>query len=131
MQITSINIKSPHCFKYGVLRWFFILCGGQFYLNWILPTNPTSKNPVIKLLYGWMKALYTAKDVTNRYYCAIIYGSIHIIMGTLMFIDGRGFTIGNLLVNIYPIIVQVYIGVRCWRIKNFRRTNRACCQCRS
>ena len=69
-----------------------------------------------------MKFAYTAKNVTNRYYCAILWGSIHIIMGTLMFIDGRGFTIGNLLVNIYPIIVQVYIGVRCWRIKNLRRT---------
>lgn len=103
------------------IQYFFVLSGGQFYLKWILPTNPTSKNPIIKTLFGWAKFIYTGKDVETRYTCAWIWGGVHIILGTTMFVDGRGFTINNLLINIYPIIVQMYIGIRCWRIKNFHK----------
>ncbi len=44
----------------------FTLIGGQFYLDWILITNPTSKNKLIRYLYGGMKKFYSAFDYRNR-----------------------------------------------------------------
>jgi len=121
--VMQVQTEKPNIHSYlqgGVIRLVFLLCGGKFYLNWILVTNPTSKNPLIKLLYGWMKSSYSAKDFRNRYGFAWFFGIIHMVIAILMFIDGRGFTITNLLVNIYPIVVQLYIGFRCWRVMNFK-----------
>lgn len=117
----TINHKSPYCFKYGVIRWFFILCGGQLYLNWILPTNPMSKNPLIKFLWGWMKMAYCGRDYNGRYWKAYLYFTIHFIFCVVNFIDGQMFSLGNILVNIYPMIVQMWIGYRCWRVRRIKK----------
>lgn len=100
-----------------VLRWFFILCGGQLYLNWILLTNPTSKNPLIRAIYGWNKKGYCGFHYETRLIMAYAYGASHLFLAILMAFAGGFFSLSNILVNIYPIIVQIYIGARCWRIK--------------
>ncbi len=121
MQITSINLKSPHCFKYGVLRWFFILCGGQFYLNWVLPTNPMSKNRLINLMWGGKRCNWWWK-YNDRIVMCYVYGGIHCVFAGLNLVIGAFWSPLNILINLYPIIVQIYIGVRCWRIKNLNIT---------
>ena len=108
--------------KYGAMRCFFILFGGQFFLNWILPTNPSSKNPAINILYGRTKNINLANNVAGRYRLAWVWGTIHIIFCWLMILSEKGLSTMNILVNIYPIIVQVYIGVRCWQLKKWRKT---------
>jgi hypothetical protein len=91
-------------------------------MNWILLTNPTSKNPLIRKIYGWNKKGYCGFHYENRLKMAYVYGTIHLIGAISMTLLGDLFSLSNILVNLYPIIVQVYIGVRCWRIKNLRRT---------
>ena len=114
--------ESPAFLVGAVIRWFFILCGGQLYMNWVLITNPTSKNPLIKFIYGWNKKAYCGFNYKNRLQLACLLGSIHIIGAIIMAFCGGFLSITNILVNIYPIIVQFYIGWRCWRIKNLRIT---------
>lgn len=103
-----------------VIRWIFILCGAQFFMNWILLTNPTSKNPIIKFIYGWNKKAYCGFKYTERLQSAYFLGSVHIIFAVIMVFSGGFFTIMNLFINIYPAIVQLYIGWRCWRLQKLR-----------
>lgn len=108
---------------YRIIRWFFILCGGKFYLNWILPTNPMSKNPLIILMWGGKKCNWWWK-YNDRMTMCYVYGGIHLVFAGLNLAIGQFWSVGNILVNIYPIIVQCYIWSRVWRIKNLRITVR-------
>lgn len=108
--------------KFIYLRWFFILCGGQFYLNWILPTNPMSKNRLINLMWGGKKCTWWWK-YNNRIFFAMYMGVLHCVFAGLNLAFGTFWSPLNILVNLYPIIVQIYIGVRCYRIKNLRMVN--------
>lgn len=114
--IHLIKSRKP-CNLYNVISWLFILCGGKIYLDYILITNPTSRNPLIKKLWGWMKDEYTAKRDNTRYINSYIWGGIHVVLLTVNIIAGSMWSIGNILANVYPIIVQLYIGYRCYRIK--------------
>ena len=104
--------------KYTLVDWLFVLCGGKFFFDWILPTNPSSKNIL------WFMFKYGPKmqgDVcTSRIEICYILIIIHIGFAVLFTFLNGFFTIGNILVNIYPIIVQLYIYYRCKTIKNFR-----------
>ncbi len=88
----------------SVLDWIFIVCGGKFYLDWILPTNPVSRNPVIRFLWGWLAYPYSAVNYKSRYNSAIIVAIIHTV-GAVAYFKTDVDIIPNLLVNIYPIIV--------------------------
>ena len=103
--------------RQGIINNIFILCGGKFYLDYLLLTNPTSKNPIIKLLFGWLKKSYVAKDYEGRYSLAIILIVVHLIFFTVFLIADKRVSFSNTLVNLYPIIVQLYIGYRCWILK--------------
>lgn len=106
---------------YDIIKCIFIICGGRFYLNYILPTNPNSKNPIIKWLWGWAKADYSGKDYKGRYFSSWLYFSIHLVGCIINFINGGIFSVANILVNIYPMIVQLWIGYRCLRVINFKK----------
>lgn len=94
----------------------FIITLSRFYLNWILITNPSSHNPVIKFVWGWCKDGYEAKKYKSRFNFALIAGITHLFFAIMMFCVGEGLTLTNLLVNIYPVMVQLYIGYRCYII---------------
>jgi len=79
-----VRSKKPSV-TYNVISWIFILCGGKLYLDYILPTNPTSKNPLIKFLYGWAKPSYPGREYKVRYWNAYIYAGVH-VLGSLAFI---------------------------------------------
>ena len=105
--------------KYTLIDWLFVLCGGKFFFDWILPTNPSSKNPM------WFMFKYGSKikgDVcTSRILMCYNLTIIHLSFAVLYTIFLNGFfTIENILINIYPIIVQLYIYYRCKTIQNFR-----------
>lgn len=101
----------------------FILCGGKLYLDYILLTNEKSKNPLIKILFPKLN------DWNWRYKSRLKFaytaGTAHVLFAIFMFTIGLEFSviIINILVNIYPIIVQLYIGVRCWKIIQGRKKN--------
>lgn len=99
-----------------ILRLFFILCGGKLYFDWILPTNPTSKNPLWKLL--WALAVVSDNKIINpsvRLIAAFIYAAIHFVFFWIYLLSHSHWWL-NVLINVYPVIVQAYIGLRCWRI---------------
>jgi len=106
--------------KNDLIKLLFILCGGKFYLDYILITNPTSKNILIKYIYGYFKDVFTAFKYEQRYYFAYIFITIHLIFCILNFMGGFVFSITNILVNIYPIIVNSYIGYKCYKVKKFK-----------
>ena len=60
---------------YSIITWLFILCGGNFYMNYILPTNPQSKNKLIRKLWGG----YAYKDPKTRYfyYRGQVFNDLH------------------------------------------------------
>ena len=114
--IRTLKTAKPYTL-YGVINWLFVLCGGKLYLDWILITNPISRNPIIKLLYGWMRKAYTARDCNARYHSAYIYGGIHLVFMIIQIASGSMWSVDNMVVNVYPVIVQAYIGYRCYRVK--------------
>lgn len=96
----------------------FILSGAKLYFNWILPTNPASKNPIIKKIWG--KQNYTMckykSRLTNSYFSGVGHMAGVIVY---IFIDMPLWT--NILINIYPVIIQIYIGFRCFKIIQSRK----------
>lgn len=113
---TKNLIRQKKSGVYLILTWLFLFSGANFYMNWILPTNPQSKNKLIKWMWGGFKY----SDPTIRLYMAFVYAGIHIFF---LFISNNFWTVGNILVNVYPVIVQIYIGFRCYRIIKFKENN--------
>lgn len=99
-----------------VLDAAFILSGAKLYLDWLLITNPASKNPVIKFFWGWAELSYTAWTPTNRLQLAWVAGWLHFCFASMEIIGSGRVSITNILVNIYPVFVQIYIGYRCHKV---------------
>lgn len=107
----------------------FVWSGAKFYMNWILPTNPMSKNPVIKLLWGWTWLAYTAKSPKGRLALAYTCGIVH-VFGFIISIAVDIYrdnlisysSAYNILANVYPILVQLYIGYRCYIVLQHRNS---------
>ena len=97
--------------KLSTLDIMFIIIGGRFYMDWILPTNPASKNPVWRFIISPIKESYSSKNLNGRFIQSFVFISIHVV-GLLFYIIGDGDFLSNLLVNIYPIIVNTYIAIR-------------------
>ncbi len=115
--------------KRGVVDWLFLLIGAKFFLDWILPTNPQSKNIIIRYCWGNAKnpQNYNFGGYKIRFYMTFVYSTIHISFCYFSYISGNLWTIGNILVNIYPIIIQFYIGYRILLVmihkRKFRKLN--------
>ena len=107
----------------SIITWIFVFCGGKFYLDYILITNPISNNILIRLLYGNMRQVYTANNINKRYKLSIKLALIHIIAFAINSYMGQMLSFSNILINIYPIIVQTYIGYKCWYLKTLKVNN--------
>lgn len=116
------NIRQPNYCQCNVMRSAFVWSGAKFFMDWILPTNWSSKNPIFRVLwlYYWRpKGLISPKF---RLVFAYVYGLIHITgLFTSVFITY--FSWSDVFVNIYPIIVNVYIGYRCQTVIRWRRVS--------
>ena len=107
--------------KYTIINLLFILSGTKFYMDWILPTNPASKNPIIKFLISPLKFAYSVtNNLKGRFYQSFIFISIHLFFFVLYILQETGLLL-NLLFNIYPIIINLYIAYRIKLILNFRK----------
>lgn len=106
-----------------IIKILFIITGTKFYLDWILITNPTSKNPIIRFFYNSLKNEYTATNYKKRYNSCYVLGTIHVIFFFLLFwLDGWTISLINLLVNVYPIFVQFFIGYRLRKIIKHKKS---------
>ena len=107
--------------KYKILNFLFVITLGKFFLQWILPTNPQSRNPLWRILTKSIKLNYSAtpKNIKTRFFMAKILFIVHLSLAIISFIlDDIKIAPSNVLVNFYPMWVQVYIGLRCyWAIK--------------
>ena len=66
-----------------ILYWSFVLCGGKFYLDWLLPTNYASKNPLINLLFGGKKRHIFTWDYNKRIMFSYFAGTGHLILAIM------------------------------------------------
>jgi hypothetical protein len=106
------------------MRTLFVFCGAKFYLDWILIDSPSTKNPVYKFLFGWLyrnvySECYGLKNgVGFRSVTAFFAAASHLFF-LVKYIAAPPFEypvrtfVFELLVNIYPIIVNTYVLVRC------------------
>lgn len=99
----------------------FYLLGGRFYMDWILITNDKSKNLFLRKFWEYMGVEYF-KNVGNRFMLSIMLFTIHFVYNGFFVwahithgVDWVNIVI-NLLVNVYPMLVQIYIGFRCYRV---------------
>ncbi len=100
-----------------VLKLLFIICGANFYMKWLLPTNPTSNNKLfIWAFYGGRKR--NTFTYNSRISFGALTGSVHLFCA-LPWINDFLNPI-NVFVNLYPIIVQTYFITRCYHIKKQR-----------
>lgn len=136
---TLKTLKSSKSFDLKILDLIFILIGGKFYMDYLLITNPKSKNILIRKLLKFirMENGIDAYDYRSRYSQCISLGIIHIIATIIclityyqpnnfysyLVISKPDFIIHNLLTNVYPIIVQFYIGYRLHKILKYKNSN--------
>ena len=96
-----------------IVDFIFFITLGRLYLDWILITNPKSHNPLIKLIFGWAAHGYTAWNYKVRYKFALAAGIMHFVFAIgMLILDNFHIGIINLLFNIYPVWVQLYVGYR-------------------
>lgn len=110
----EITTSSPAFAKPRVMRSAFCLLGGSIYMNWFLPTNWRSKNPLFKLFYFRKKQIGFI-DYKERLQMAKTCFIIHLVLGIIYFLIKSPLWL-NLWINLYPMLVQLYIGYRCWVI---------------
>lgn len=118
--------KSKFLFMIRDFRYYKLLeiLGVKFYLNWLLPTNPTSRNPVFSFMWRSKKTIYldyTKSSIKYRIGIGAGYFIAHLIMFIMYEITSTGSTntidiISQTLVNVYPMLVQIYISMRCYRV---------------
>lgn len=108
---------------YKSYYFFFTLIGGRIYLKWLLPTNPATNNPLFKLFYPKsIRRIYLRDGFDVRLAGCFVFGILHIIMGIWYTIsDSSFFTMQNILGNVYPILVQIYVGLRCKQVLDKRQ----------
>jgi len=101
--------------KRTIVDWIFILIGAKFYMDYILPTNPASKNPLWRSLFKSMKESYGVSNIKSRYTQCYAFITIHLLGGIIsIFVDVN--IILNSLVNFYPILVNIYLAIRLKRV---------------
>lgn len=91
--------------------------GVGFFEDYILPTNPSSKNLLFKKIYLKLNARWwlNRMNISDRIQRAYIYGGMHLVGIVVCLIadiypdlkPDLGASLLNLWVNIYPILVQL------------------------
>lgn len=107
--------------------------GVNFYFKWLLPTNPNSRFFLWRLLWinPYNNSFYISgnskKYLIIRMLLAAGFFSIH-SAGFIVFLTGYNFSNnwyssweGNILVNIYPCLVQIMIVERLFRVLRHRK----------
>lgn len=92
-----------------------MLIGGKFYFDWLLFTNPVSKNPLWKWFCKWA-AIHQWYGPLYRLDSAYRLFNIHLALFGWYYLADNAFSPWNILTNLYPMLVQVYIGGRCFKI---------------
>jgi hypothetical protein len=107
--------------KYKILNFLFVITLGKFFFQWLLPSNPQSHNPVWTSLCRIIKLDYSIKfgSIEDRVKGSLAIFAVHLIIATAFFIlEDMRISLGNVLGNLYPMWIQVYVGLRCyWAIK--------------
>lgn len=119
-----IQRRIIYFFKQDLYSMLFILIGGKFYLNWMLITNPTSKNFLIRRFWK-NNSIFRYSSIKDRYGACFALGGIHLLIGTFFLFIDQGLLPGNVLTNLYPCLVQLYIGIRCHKILKSRQKSNA------
>ena len=88
-------------------------------MQWLLLTNPRSKLSVIRWLWRNPPRVNVC-DYKSRYQFALITGGAHLCFAIFHALFGGFFSLWNIAVNIYPVIIQLYMGRRCWILKKKR-----------
>ena len=104
-----------------MLEKVFTYTGARFYMDWLLPTNPKSYNPIIcrwargkHWTFRTLQSVHSGRDARKRLYMAYFWALLHLMLGIAMQLFVPHLWLLNLYANVYPIIVQLYIGYRCW-----------------
>ena len=82
-------------------------------------------------MWGRISKEKYAQDPQERLSMAYSLGLVHVIGALIFLITSLAaghiemfFHPLNVLVNLYPILVQLFIGYRCWRIQSRRRAHK-------
>ncbi len=115
-----------------VVEHVFTYTGGRFYMDWLLLTNPKSKNPLIRAWAGSrrypfqksfaiLSSVHSGRSPRKRLCMAWVFGAGHLIIGIVMYKYTPHLWLLNAYINWYPVIVQIYVGYRCFlRMKTAR-----------
>jgi hypothetical protein len=110
----------------NIVETFFVWTGTRFYMDWLLPTNPKSKNILVKTwartnhwTFGLLQSVHSGKNARKRFRRAYFFGVLHVVAGVAMQVYIPHLWLLNVYGNVYPVFVQAYVGYRCWvRIQN-------------
>lgn len=96
----------------------FIFTGTKFYLDYLLLTNPSSKFILFRIFAYPLRYCYKlSRNSTNRFELAIMLFIVHSIC-FIIFLFISNSIITNILVNIYPCLIQLYYGYKTFKFRN-------------
>lgn len=111
-------IRLKGYYEGDIYKKIFLFSGTLFYLDWLLITNPKSYNSLINYIYGNLTKSYSAFNYKNRYKLSYILMLIHFI---LFFVYIKSNIIGNILINVYPLFVQLFLFFKLRIIINHKK----------
>lgn len=105
---------------YKIVNFLFIITGGRFFLDWILPTNPASHNPLFRNLWP-NKPVFNSSNFMARAIMGVLCFVLHLIGFYFYLYSDKGkIDILNVMVNVYPMWVQIYFCVRVFNIRRLK-----------
>jgi hypothetical protein len=95
-----------------IIDFLYVITFTKFYFNYLLITNPVSKNILIRFVYGGFKKDYGIKNKKSRCELSYMLIIVHSILFVFLFYIDTYISITNILVNFYPMLVNLYIAYR-------------------
>jgi|SRR5579859_7899630 len=109
--------------KKHILDLIFYAIGGKVFMDYILPLNARSKVAIWRNFTRFCGVTYgIEKGVANRMYTAIFFAFFLFGYNYYLIKKYETFDFINIIGYVYPIIVQIYVGLRCyWILQNRRK----------
>lgn len=114
-QSEDINTKKPNKSKLDIWK----VLGVDFFEDYILPTNPSSKNELFMMIYWNYRNKFLKMWLKGRIVFWYIYWVIH-LWWLICHIHKDILWIDDILINVYPILVQVRTISRINEIMKFK-----------
>jgi hypothetical protein len=125
MKKIKLIFRRPNPWYIKVLDLLFVISLGEFYLNYLLPTNSSSRVPFFRDLSRRLNLTiwenvpkHKFAEARLRYAKSLFVTHIPLVIICVLMSSGL---IIQILANIYPMWIQIYFGIKSYRMINKKK----------